>query len=101
MTMAAVSALSIGAPAAAQYAGGDIQARVQQLQVQLQAGVRSGAISRREARPLDDQIRQISDYARFNGRDGLNGRERQYLQQRIGQSQPAYPLRRADRQRSR
>ena len=83
MTMAAVSALSIGVPAAAQYAGGDIQARVQQLQVQLQAGVRSGAISRREARPLDEQIRQISDYARYNGRDGLNGRERQYLQQRM------------------
>ena len=83
MTMAAVSALSVGAPAMAQYAGGDIQARVQQLQVQLQAGVRSGAISRREARPLDEQIRQISDYARYNGRDGLNGRERQYLQQRM------------------
>ena len=83
MTMAAVSALSIGVPAAAQYGRSDIQGRVQQLQVQLQAGVRSGAISRREAMPLDRQIRQISDYARFNGRDGLNGRERQYLEQRM------------------
>ena len=83
MTMAAVSALSIGVPAAAQYGRADIQGRVQQLQVQLQAGVRSGAISRREAMPLDRQIREISDYARFNGRDGLNGRERQYLEQRM------------------
>jgi len=83
MTMAAVSALSIGVPAAAQYGRADIQGRVQQLQVQLQAGVRSGAISRREAMPLDRQIREISDYARFNGRDGLNGRERQYLAQRM------------------
>jgi len=83
MTMAAVSALSIGVPAAAQYGRGDIQGRMQQLQVQLQAGVRSGAISRREAMPLDRQIREISDYARFNGRDGLNGRERRYLEQRM------------------
>jgi hypothetical protein len=83
MTMAAISALSVGVPAAAQYARGDIQARVQQLQDQLQEGVRSGAISRREAMPLDEQIRQISDYARNNGRDGLDGRERQYLQQRM------------------
>jgi hypothetical protein len=83
MTMAAVSALSIGAPAAAQYAGGDMHARVQQLDAQLQAGVRSGAISRREARPLDQQIRQISQYERVNGRDGLSMRERTYLQQRI------------------
>jgi len=83
MTMAAVSALAIGAPAAAQYAGGDARLGVQQLQAQLQAGVRSGAISRREARPLDDQIRQIDDYARVNGRDGLSGRERLYIRQRI------------------
>ena len=83
MTMAAVTALSVGAPAAAQYAGGGIQTRVQQLQIQLDAGVRSGTISRREARTLDDQIRQINDYARNNGRDGLSGRERVYLQQRI------------------
>lgn len=83
MTMAAVSALAIGAPAAAQYAGGDARLGVQQLQAQLQAGVRSGAISRREARPLDDQIRQIDDYARINGRDGLSGRERLYIRQRV------------------
>ena len=91
MTMAAVSALAIGAPASAQYArsnmqqygGGNMQLRVQQLQVQLEAGVRNGTISRREARPLDDQIRQIDEYARINSRDGLSGRERIYLQQRI------------------
>ena len=96
MTMVAVSALAIGAPAAAQYAGGqnggqyggqypggDVHMGVQQLQARLQAGVRSGAISRREAGPLDEQIRQISQYERFNGRDGLSGRERSYLQQRI------------------
>jgi len=83
MTMAAASALSVGAPAAAQYARGDVQAGVQQLQMELQTGIRSGAISRREAMPLAEQIRQIDDYARVNGRDGLNGRERMYLRQRI------------------
>ena len=43
----------------------------------------AATISRREAMPLAEQIRQIDDYARVNGRDGLNGRERLYLQQRI------------------
>jgi hypothetical protein len=42
MTMAAVSALSVGVPAAAQYAGADVQTRVQELQVELQTGGRRG-----------------------------------------------------------
>ena len=50
ITMAAVSALAIGAPAAAQYAGGNVQARLQQLQVRLDAGVRSGEIGRASCR---------------------------------------------------
>lgn len=83
MTMAAVSALSIGAPAAAQYMGGDVHARVQQLQIELQTGVRNGSISRREAMPLGQQIREITQLERQYGRDGMSGRERNYLQQRI------------------
>jgi len=83
MTMAAISALSIGAPAAAQYAGGNVQARVQQLQFELQAGVRSGAISRRDAIPLRAQLRQLTQLEWQYGRDGFSGRERADLQQRI------------------
>ncbi len=82
MTMAAISALSIGAPAAAQYAGGNVQTRVQQLHLQVQAGIRSGAISRLEAMPLRDQLRQLTQLERQYGRDGFSGRERADLMQR-------------------
>lgn len=87
MTMAAMSALAVGAPAFAQgnsaYANGNVQARVQQLQVQLQTGIQSGAISRQEASPLRDQLRQLVRMERIYARDGISGRERAELQQRI------------------
>lgn len=87
MTMAAMSALAVGAPAFAQgnsqYANGNVQARVQQLQVQLQAGVQRGTISRQEAAPLRDQLRQLVRMERTFARDGISGRERAELQQRI------------------
>lgn len=83
MTLAAVSALSVGAPAAAQYANSNIDARIQQLQLQLQAGVRAGTITRNEAVPLREQLRQLSRLERQYSRDGLSRGERDQLQQRI------------------
>lgn len=83
MTMAAMSALAVGAPAFAQQANGNIQARVQQLQVQLQTGIQRGSISRQEASPLRDQLRQLVRMERTFARDGISGRERAELQQRV------------------
>jgi hypothetical protein len=101
LSMAAVSALSIGAPAAAQYqnqgygngsyqnrnyqngANGNVAARIGQLQARLQAGVQSGAISRQEAQPLRQQLRQLIQLERQYSFNGLSGQERADLQQRI------------------
>ncbi|MDQ3139315.1 MAG: hypothetical protein M3Q15_01125, partial [Pseudomonadota bacterium] len=60
MTMAAVSALAVAAPATAQYADTNISARIQQLQLRLQAGVQNRAITRNEAVSLREQLRQLS-----------------------------------------
>ena len=95
LSMAAVSALAIGAPAAAQfsnssYQGGaytdvnaNVGARIGQLQARLQAGVQSGAINREEARALRQQLRQLRDLERQYNVNGLTGRERADLQLRI------------------
>jgi hypothetical protein len=100
--MAAVSALAIGAPAAAQYnngtyqqsqngyyqnrgygTGAGVEVRVDQLQARLNAGIRSGAIDRREAARLDAQLRQLIQTERQYSRNGIDLRERQDLQLRI------------------
>jgi hypothetical protein len=101
--MAAVSALAIGAPAAAQYnngnyqtqggyyqnqnqgygAGAALEMRVDQLQARLQAGVQRGTISRQEAVQLRAQLRQLSDIERQYSRNGFTVAERQDLQLRI------------------
>jgi hypothetical protein len=105
LSMAAVSALAIGAPAAAQYsnggyqngayqngayqnggyanANGNIAARTDQLQARIQAGVQSGAISRQEAAPLRQQLRQLRDLERHYAVNGFTGQERADLQLRI------------------
>lgn len=85
MTMAAISALSIGAPAAAQNLGIGGQVRVQQLQAQLQAGIQTGAISRREAMPLREQLRQLLRLEQVYARGGFSGRERADLQHRTNE----------------
>ena len=105
--MAAISALAVAAPAAAQYQndgyrnggyqmGGaaSLHGRIGQLQARLDAGVRSGAISRDEARHLDRQIRDLVRLERQFSRDGLSGRERSELQHRINEVRQQ--LRRAD-----
>jgi hypothetical protein len=99
--MAAVSALAIGAPAAAQYSSGNYQnqngynqdrgwgngagaeVRIDQLHARIQAGMRSGAINRQEAARLDAQLRQLIQTERLYSRNGIDVRERQDLQLRI------------------
>lgn len=91
--LAASSAvMAIAAPASAQSGGyggnayganSNIEVRAEQLQARLQAGVRSGAITRAEAMPLREQLRQLTRLEMLYARDGISGRERADLQQRI------------------
>jgi len=83
MTMAAVSALAMAGPVTAQNATGNFDVRINQLQTNLQAGVQSGRITRREAVPLREQLRQLSQLERQYSRNGLSRGERDQLQQRI------------------
>jgi hypothetical protein len=84
IALAATTAFAGAAPAAAQYGSGyNGPIRSDQLQLQLQAGVRSGAISRAEAMPLREQLMQLTRLERLYARDGLSGRERADLQHRI------------------
>lgn len=84
IALVATTAFAGAAPAAAQYGmGANGQIRSDQLQMQLQAGVRSGAISRAEAMPLREQLMQLTRLERLYARDGISGRERADLQHRI------------------
>jgi hypothetical protein len=102
LNMAALSALAVGAAAPAQYpddnypndnrgyqnqtrayANSSIAARIEQLQTRIQVGVQSGDISRQEARPLRQQLRQLKQLEYQYSRNGLTGRERAELQQRM------------------
>ncbi len=83
IALAATTAFAGAAPVAAQYGGGNMQIRSGQLQVQLQEGVRSGAITRAEAMPLRQQLRQLTRLETLYARDGISGRERADLQHRI------------------
>jgi hypothetical protein len=101
---AAVSALAIAAPAAAQSwnqdysnqnrsnqgyananAGGSVgmSNRIEQLQARLQAGVQSGVITRQEAQSIRPQLRQLRDLERRYSVNGLSQQERQDLQYRL------------------
>ena len=81
--LAATTALTISVPAAAQYAGGNVQSRVDQLRMELQTNVQRGDISRSEAVPLREQLRQLVQLERRYASNGINGRERADLQHRI------------------
>lgn len=81
MSLAAVSALAVAAPLAAQPWSGD-RSTSGQLQAQFDAGVRSGAISRREAMPLRAQLSQFMRLERQYSRAGFTIRERNALQSR-------------------
>ena len=92
LTMTAIPALAVAMPAAAQYvpsanantsANPGIQNRIEQLQTRLQAGMQQGTISRREARPLRQQLGVLVELEGQYRADGLSQTERQDLRQRI------------------
>jgi hypothetical protein len=82
IALASTAAFAAAMPAAAQTAHGSMQFRTDQLRTQLQAGVQSGAITRAEAMPLRQELRQLSDLERRYAAGGVNGRERADLQNR-------------------
>jgi hypothetical protein len=106
-SLVALSALSVGAPAAAQYQNGyqtgsrtgdyrddfnddygvagnaNFSARIGRLQAQLDAGVRTGEIDRREAWRIRQQLTELSRLERRYGVNGFTGQERADLQQRL------------------
>ena len=90
IALAAVSALALAAPVGAQKPShnpmsqawnGDRQ-NTRQLQMRFDAGVQSGAISRREATPLRNQLRQLTSLERQYSRAGFNDWERRALRER-------------------
>jgi hypothetical protein len=103
IALAATTALSVAAPAVAQNYGGqnyggqnygqqnyggqnnggNLQLRIDQLRMELQAGVQSGDISRPEAMRLRQQLRELSLLERQYAVNGISGRERAELQHRI------------------
>jgi hypothetical protein len=90
LSMAAVGAIAVAAPAASQTwsnanAGGGmgISNRIAQLDARLQAGIQTGEISRTEARSLRMQVRQLQRLERRYSYNGLTQAERQDLQQRL------------------
>ena len=109
LSMTAIAVASLAAPAAAQYypnhnqnypvqnhnypgqnqnygnphAGNNMSWRIAQLQTRLHEGVRNGSISRREASPIRQNIQRLAYAERQYSVNGLTGRERSALQQRI------------------
>lgn len=103
LSMAAVGAVAVAAPAAAQNwnngynnsngynngynanAGGGmgISSRIAQLDARLSAGIQSGDISRSEARSLRMQVRDLQRLEQQYSYNGLTAIERQDLQQRL------------------
>ena len=92
--IAALPLLAISAPVAAQYynpnqnqysnqANANLSDRIDQLRVRLQAGVGNRSITRQEAAPIREQIRRLNQLERQYASNGLTGRERADLQQRI------------------
>ena len=65
------------------YPNDNMSMRIGQLQARLDAGVRAGSITRREARPIRRQIGEINYLAQQYSANGLTGQERAALQQRI------------------
>ncbi|HEX8062083.1 MAG TPA: hypothetical protein VF535_02605 [Allosphingosinicella sp.] len=101
LSMAAIGAIAVAAPAAAQSGYGNngyqndygtnanfggamgISNRIAQLDARLQAGIQAGEIDRVEARSLRMQIRQLQRLERQYSYNGLTQMERQDLQQRL------------------
>ena len=86
------AALLAAAPAAAQpWQGQRTQSAA--LQIQIDAGVRSGTISQRELPPLRESLRQLSMLERQFSPGGISGRENAKLQQEGNTLAPADRLR--------
>lgn len=102
LSMTAVAVASVAAPSAAQYypnhnqnypvpsqhygnqnVHGNISARIGQLQTRFNEGVRNGSITRREARPIRQDIQRLAYLERQYGVNGYTGQERAALQQGI------------------
>jgi hypothetical protein len=84
LTIAALAALSAGAaPAMAQNRGSNYDNRIETLQKQFDRGVQRGTISRSEARPLRNQMRDLKALERRYSRGGFSRTEQRSLQQHI------------------
>jgi len=84
MTMTALAALAVAAPASAQPWSGQ-RSNTGDLQLQIDAGLRSGAISRREAMPLRTGLGDLLRLERQFSVNGFTGRENATLRQRSNQ----------------
>jgi len=80
MMMAGVAALSLAATVSAQF--GNDRTYSHQLQVQIDAGVRQGTISRHESFELREDLSQLVRLERQFSPNGINGREHAVLTQR-------------------
>jgi hypothetical protein len=83
IALAATSALGVTVPAAAQTMGANLQLRIGELRSQLQAGIRSGGITRAEAMPLREQLRRLDELERHYAQGGFTVQERAELRSRI------------------
>ena len=96
LSMAAVGAIAVAAPASAQSgyqngygynanAGGGmgIESRIAQLDARIQAGISTGEISRTEGRTLRMQVRQLRQLERQYSYNGLTQSEREDLRERL------------------
>lgn len=81
MTLAAVSALAVAAPLAAQSWNGN-RSNVADLQMQLDTGIERGTITRREAMPLRASLGQLIRMERQYSIRGFSRTERNTLQMR-------------------
>ena len=87
LTMAAVGALAVAAPAAAQTAhanvGMGISHQITQLESRIQAGIQAGVITRTEARALRTELRQLRRLETQYSYNGLTQAERRDLRERL------------------
>jgi hypothetical protein len=88
LAMTAIPALAVAAPVAAQYqtqayGNAGVDNRIDRLEARFQAGVQQGTISRQEAQPLRQQLRQLARLEARYSADGLSQQERADLNQRI------------------
>ena len=77
MMMAGVAALSLATTASAQW--GNDRTYSQQLQVQIDSGVRQGTISRRESVGLREDLSRLVRLERQFSPNGISGREHAVL----------------------